>query len=97
MQVRSSTLTAVFTVLPLLLLGTVLISASLGQFEIPLPQVAGGILRNLGLASADPAMQLADATLWNIRLPRILLGLLVGAALGGIRRPDAGGLRQPAG
>nr|WP_237196779.1 iron ABC transporter permease [Rothia nasimurium] len=27
-------------------------------------------------------MQLADATLWNIRLPRILLGLLVGAALG---------------
>ncbi|WP_237242497.1 FecCD family ABC transporter permease [Rothia nasimurium] len=82
MQVRSSTLTAVFTALPLLLLGTVLISASLGQFEIPLPQVAGGILRNLGLASADPAMQLADATLWNIRLPRILLGLLVGAALG---------------
>nr|WP_237237224.1 iron ABC transporter permease [Rothia nasimurium] len=82
MQVRSSTLTAVFTALPLLLLGTVLISASLGQFEIPLPQVAGGILRNLGLASADPAFQLADATLWNIRLPRILLGLLVGAALG---------------
>ncbi|WP_423817544.1 FecCD family ABC transporter permease [Rothia nasimurium] len=68
--------------MPLLLLGTVLISASLGQFEIPLPQVAGGILRNLGLASADPAFQLADATLWNIRLPRILLGLLVGAALG---------------
>lgn len=87
MQVRSSTLTAVFTALPLLLLGTVLISASLGQFEIPLPQVAGGILRNLGLASADPAMQLADATLWNIRLPRILLGLLVGAALGGRPAP----------
>lgn len=82
MQARSSTLITVFTALPLLLIGTVLVSASLGQFEIPLPQVAAGILRNLGLASADPAMQLADATLWNIRLPRILLGLLVGAALG---------------
>nr|WP_237212153.1 iron ABC transporter permease [Rothia nasimurium] len=82
MQVRSSTLVTVFTALPLLLVGTVLVSASLGQFEIPLPQVAAGILRNLGLASADPAFQLADATLWNIRVPRILLGLLVGAALG---------------
>lgn len=41
MQVRSSTLTAVFTALPLLLLVTVLISASLGQFEIPLPRLPG--------------------------------------------------------
>ena len=27
-------------------------------------------------------MQLADSTLWNIRFPRVLLGVLVGAALG---------------
>ena len=26
-------------------------------------------------------MQLADSTLWNIRFPRVLLGVLVGAAL----------------
>lgn len=73
---------AVFLLLPLLLLATLLLSASLGQFEIPLPQVVRGILRPVGLAEPDPAAQLADATLWNIRFPRILLGLLVGAALG---------------
>ena len=38
--------------------------------------------RRLGLAPENPAMQLADSTLWNIRFPRVLLGVLVGAALG---------------
>ncbi|WP_237221517.1 FecCD family ABC transporter permease [Rothia nasimurium] len=74
--------TLVFVVLPTLLTVTVLVSASLGQFEIPLSQVLQGTLRSLGWAAPDPAAQLADATLWNIRIPRILLGLLVGAALG---------------
>lgn len=78
---RSHTL-PVFIVLPLALTVTVLVSASLGQFEIPVPQVVGGIARSLGWAAPDSTQQLADATLWNIRVPRILLGLLVGAALG---------------
>jgi len=38
--------------------------------------------RRLGLAPENPAMQLADSTLWNIRFPRVLLGVLAGAALG---------------
>lgn len=78
----SSRVGLTFLTLGLLLLASVLASASLGQFAIPLDQVLGGLARSLGLAETAPGSQLADATLWNIRLPRILLGLLVGAALG---------------
>lgn len=78
----SSRVGLTFLTISLLLLVSVLASASLGQFSIPLDQVLGGLARHLGLAEATPDSQLADATLWNIRLPRILLGLLVGAALG---------------
>ena len=58
------------------------LSAGLGQYNIPIDQVVASVGRRLGLAPENPAMQLADSTLWNIRFPRVLLGVLVGAALG---------------
>ena len=58
------------------------LSAGLGQYYIPTDQVIASVGRRLGLAPENPAMQLADSTLWNIRFPRVLLGVLVGAALG---------------
>lgn len=79
---RRPALTATFVTLPVLLVAVTLVSASIGQFQIPLPDVVGGIARSLGWAEPDPTKTLGDATLWNIRIPRVLLGLLVGAALG---------------
>lgn len=79
---RRPRITATFLALPALLLVVTLVSASIGQFQIPLPDVVGGLARSLGWAEPDPTKTLGDATLWNIRVPRILLGLLVGAALG---------------
>ena len=79
---RAAALTATFTVLTVLVAVTALFSAMLGQFEIPPGQVLASLGRRLGLAGPDEAARLAGATLWNIRFPRIVLGLLVGAALG---------------
>lgn len=79
---RRSVSTATFAVLTLVLLLTTVVSASVGQFQIPLADVVGSIPRKLGWAAPDQTLQLADATLWNIRFPRVILGVLVGAALG---------------
>ncbi|ONI75280.1 heme ABC transporter permease [Actinosynnema sp. ALI-1.44] len=53
-----------------------LVSASVGQFPVPLREV---IASAFGGGAADPA---AQSTLWNIRFPRVLMSLLVGAVLG---------------
>lgn len=65
----------------LLLLG-VLLSAGLGQLPIGPGEVVGSLLRAVGidnpLAPQDP---LVEKTLWQIRLPRVMTSLLVGALL----------------
>ena len=71
-----------FTFLAVALCAVMVLSAGLGQYNIPVDQVVASVGRRLGLAPENPAMQLADSTLWNIRFPRVLLGVLVGAALG---------------
>ena len=71
-----------FTFLAVALCVVMVLSAGLGQYNIPIDQVVASVGRRLGLAPENPAMQLADSTLWNIRFPRVLLGVLVGAALG---------------
>lgn len=71
-----------FAVLTVLVLLTAAASAVLGQFSILPADVLAAVLRALGWAPPDPAAQIADATLMNVRFPRIVLGLLVGAALG---------------
>lgn len=67
--------------LVILLLAAGVLSAMVGQFQIAPSQVLGAVLRAVGLSPADPQSRLADATLLTIRLPRVLLALLVGAAL----------------
>lgn len=71
-----------FTFLAVALCAVMVLSAGLGQYNIPVDQVVASVGRRLGLAPENSAMQLADSTLWNIRFPRVLLGVLVGAALG---------------
>jgi iron complex transport system permease protein len=60
-----------------------LISAGSGQLSVPPAQVAGSVLHHLGLdVGPMPHHPRGDAVLWNIRFPRLVMGLLVGAALG---------------
>ena len=56
---------------------TFFISLSLGQYPIPFSHVISGILP--GSNAEVPSEELA--VLWNIRLPRTLVGFLVGAGL----------------
>ena len=65
-------------ILLLLLLGTVLIASGIGPYRIaPLDVLAAIVRRAIGGTAAGPI----DTVLFNIRLPRVLAAMLVGAAL----------------
>ena len=60
----------------------VLVSAGTGQFPIAASDIFDSVLRRVnGTAPAGDAV-LIDGTLWSVRFPRLMLGILVGAALG---------------
>ena len=69
-----------FLILIALLALGMLLSAHLGQFPVTVGDVARGIAARFGL-TAPPDDPLIMAALWNIRFPRICLGILVGGAL----------------
>ncbi|WP_083563069.1 FecCD family ABC transporter permease [Boudabousia liubingyangii] len=69
-----------FTLLIILLVLAVIASAALGQYYVSIPDVLAALGKPLGLG-AGPGDPMASNILWNIRFPRIALGLLVGAAL----------------
>ncbi|MCH5642394.1 iron ABC transporter permease [Gordonia sp. ABSL49_1] len=61
----------------------VLVSAGTGQVVVPPSEVLGSLLHHFYLDVGPlPSHPLGEAALWNVRFPRIVLGLLVGAALG---------------
>jgi len=67
--------------LVLLLVGIVL-SAGLGQLAIGPGEVVGSILRAIGIDNSwAPSDGMIERTLWQIRFPRVIMSLLVGAAL----------------
>src|SRR5262245_27338099 len=68
-------------VLAAMLVGAVLLGVGIGAVRIgPLESVAI-ILRHLGVEVGPVPSQQDDAILWSIRLPRVLLGGLVGGGL----------------
>ncbi|MCJ0867955.1 iron ABC transporter permease [Streptomyces sp. AP-93] len=58
-----------------------LVSAGVGAYEIPLGEVIGSVQHRLGLGGAA-LDRVGESVLWNVRLPRVVLALLVGASLG---------------
>ncbi|MFI9624431.1 FecCD family ABC transporter permease [Streptomyces sp. NPDC052042] len=58
-----------------------LLSAGLGAYNIPLGDVLGSVQHRLGLGGAA-LDRVGESVLWNVRLPRVVLALLVGASLG---------------
>ena len=82
-RVTRRPLAIVLVGMAVLLLIVVTVSAGVGQFGITPHGIVESILRKLGLASlTDPSQQYVDGALWNIRFPRLMLGIIVGAALG---------------
>ena len=67
--------------LGLALVAAVVVSACSGQLAIVPADVLGALLRAVGAAPADPSATASDAALWTIRFPRIVLAVLIGAAL----------------
>lgn len=66
----------------MLLCTGVLLSAGLGQLPIWPAEVVGSVLRAVGVPTSwAPADPLLDRTLWQIRFPRVVMSVLVGALL----------------
>jgi iron complex transport system permease protein len=65
-----------------LLLGGILISALVGQLPVTPAEVVGSLLRAAGIPNGwAPGDPIVESTLWVVRFPRIVMALVVGAAL----------------
>lgn len=58
-----------------------LFSAGVGAYGIPVGDVLSSVAHRLGLGGAA-LDRVGESVLWNVRLPRLVLALLVGASLG---------------
>ncbi|MFC9750681.1 FecCD family ABC transporter permease [Streptomyces niveus] len=58
-----------------------LLSAGLGAYDIPLGDVLSSVRHRMGIGGAA-LDRVPESVLWNVRLPRVVLALLVGASLG---------------
>lgn len=68
--------------LAILLVAAVLVSAVVGQFGVSVTEVIGSLLRSIGISTSwAPDDPTAEAALWIIRFPRIVMAMAVGAAL----------------
>lgn len=63
------------------LLVLVPVAAGTGAYPVPLGDVLGSLLHRTGLGGTE-LDRVAESVLWNVRFPRIVLALLVGASLG---------------
>lgn len=60
-----------------------LVSAGSGQLHVAPGEVLGSVLHKIGLKLGDlPSHINGEAVLWDIRFPRVVMAMLVGAALG---------------
>ncbi|MEE1622312.1 FecCD family ABC transporter permease [Zafaria sp. Z1313] len=66
--------------LSVLLAGVLVVSAANGQFATTPGDVLGSLWRAV-TGTREESTAMLDATLWNVRFPRLLLGVVVGAAL----------------
>lgn len=66
-----------FAALAVLTAGSVLAGVALGPVSIPVGRIAAWLLGN----QTDSLSAIQEVILWQIRLPRVLLGLLVGGGL----------------
>ncbi|AJT41545.1 FecCD family ABC transporter permease [Psychromicrobium lacuslunae] len=77
-RTRRALLLGLGLLLALILLAV--LSAGAGQFQVSAAEIVAALGRKLQLLPGEPGF--ADATLWNVRFPRVVMAILVGAALG---------------
>lgn len=96
MMLQSLRLRIIWTPLLILLLAAATTGLVTGQYPMSLSDIAETLLRGLGLANQhgeDTAT--LDAVIWNLRVPRIVVGALVGASLAAAGAAYQGMFRNP--
>ncbi|WP_428934476.1 FecCD family ABC transporter permease [Streptomyces sp. ACT015] len=78
---RRSTTGLLTAGLALALLALIPVAASLGAYPVPVGDVLASAQHRIGLGGTG-LDRVAESVLWNVRFPRIVLALLVGASLG---------------
>ncbi len=79
---RRGRVALLFLLLAVGLVLAALVSAAIGQMQILMVEVIGSLCRRVGIAcGAEPSHPQAEAALWEVRLPRVVLAVFVGAAL----------------
>ncbi|MGI1660048.1 MAG: FecCD family ABC transporter permease [Desulfitobacterium sp.] len=82
--------------LTLLLLLSIVFSVMMGSVSLPLPVTFKIIVNQLPLINLDPSWSVAqESIVWNLRLPRVFLALIVGAMLATSGVAFQGILRNP--
>ena len=94
---RTTGVGAILALLTLLLIASVVVSATVGQAGVSVTKVAAVVWHHLGGAAPQEVSPLQDAVVWRLRMPRVLLAVLLCGPLGlavgylvaivGIRRP----------
>jgi len=79
---RRISIPALFIGLSVALAAAVGLGLAMGAVDISPAQVVGILLDHMGIDSGIEFSSTQDAVLWSIRLPRVALGIVVGAALG---------------
>lgn len=74
--------TIVLSLLALAVIFMALFSAGVGQMQISLPEILASIAHKVGLDWGTlPKHPFAESALWTIRFPRVIMAIIVGAAL----------------
>ena len=67
--------------LTVVLVLAVTLGMSVGSVHVPFGQVWSIVWRHLAHGTSDPGLAGTDSIIWQIRFPRVVMGLLVGAGL----------------
>ncbi len=72
-----------------------IVAAGRGAYAMPPDEVVRTLLRHLHLIGGHPADLVGDQVLWEIRFPRVVLAVLVGASLGSAGAAMQGSFSNP--
>lgn len=73
---------ALLPVLAIALVVACVLGASMGAYSISFAEVLGSVMHRIGVDVGPVPAGLGDDVLWDIRFPRVVLALIVGASLG---------------